>query len=62
LPEQAKGQGRDKAAEAVAMGGRTAQKLLALVQTDGGNPKARAALDAVNEGRMSVDAAYRVPL
>ena len=43
------------------MGGRTAEKLLALVQkADAGDPEARAALDAVNEGRMSVDAAYRM--
>jgi hypothetical protein len=43
------------------MGGRTAEKLLALVQkADGGDPEAREALDAVNEGRMSVDAAYRM--
>jgi DNA (cytosine-5)-methyltransferase 1 len=61
LPEQARGQARDKAAEAVGMGGRTAEKLLALVQkADDGDPEARAALDAVNEGRMSVDAAYRM--
>src|ERR1017187_8159510 len=61
LPEQAKGQARDKAAEALGMGGRTAEKLLALVQkADGGDPEAREALDAVNEGRMSVDAAYRM--
>jgi len=33
----------------------------ALVQkADAGDPKARAALDAVNEGKMSVDAAYRM--
>jgi ParB-like chromosome segregation protein Spo0J len=61
LPEQAKGQARDKAAEALGMGGRTAEKLLALVQkADAGDPEARSALDAVNEGRMSVDAAYRM--
>lgn len=61
LPEQAKGQARDKAAEALNMGGRTAEKLLALVQkADGRDPEARAALDAVNEGRMSADAAYRM--
>jgi hypothetical protein len=61
LPEQARGQARDKAAEAVGMSGRTAEKLSALVQkADAGDAKARAALDAVNEGRMSVDAAYRI--
>jgi hypothetical protein len=32
LPEQTKGQARDKAAEALGMGGRTAEKLLALVR------------------------------
>jgi ParB-like chromosome segregation protein Spo0J len=60
LPEQTKGQARDKAAEAVGMRGRTAEKLSAIVEkADGGNSKARAALDAVNEDKMSVDAAYR---
>jgi DNA (cytosine-5)-methyltransferase 1 len=60
LPEQTKGQARDKAAEAVGMRGRTAEKLSAIVEkADSGNSEARAALDAVNEDRMSVDAAYR---
>jgi hypothetical protein len=60
LPEGSKGQARDQAAEAVGMSGRTAEKLSAIVEkADGGDPEARAALDAVNEDRMSVDAAYR---
>ena len=42
------------------MSGRTAEKLSAIVQkADEGDSEARAALDAVNEDRMSVDAAYR---
>jgi hypothetical protein len=60
LPGGSKGQARDKAAETVGMSGRTAEKLSAIVQkADGGDSKARAALDAVNEEKMSVDAAYR---
>jgi len=60
FPELVKGQARDKAAEAVGMSSRTAEKLSAIVQkADGGDSEARAALDAVNEDRMSVDAAYR---
>jgi DNA (cytosine-5)-methyltransferase 1 len=60
LPGQAKGQARDKAAQALGMSGRTAEKLSAVVQkADSGDAEARAALDAVNEKKMSVDAAYR---
>jgi ParB-like chromosome segregation protein Spo0J len=56
-----KGRAEDNAAAAVGMSRPTAKKLEAIVQmADGGDSEARAALDAVNEDRMSVDAAYRM--
>jgi site-specific DNA-cytosine methylase len=55
-----KGRAEDNAAAAVGMSRPTARKLEAIVQkADGGDSEARAALDAINEDKMSVDAAYR---
>jgi site-specific DNA-cytosine methylase/ParB-like chromosome segregation protein Spo0J len=55
-----KGRAEDNAAAAVGMSRPTAKKLEAIVQkADGGDSEARAALDAVNENKMSVDGAYR---
>jgi ParB-like chromosome segregation protein Spo0J len=55
-----RGRAEDNAAAAVGMSRPTARKLEAIVQkADGGDSEARAALDAVNEDKMSVDAAYR---
>ncbi len=60
LPEAEKGQARDKAAQAVDLGARTAEKLEKIVDAaDAGNPEARTALDAVNKGDKSPDRAYR---
>jgi site-specific DNA-cytosine methylase/ParB-like chromosome segregation protein Spo0J len=55
-----KGRAEDNAAAAVGMSRPTAKKLEAIVRkADSGDSEARAALDAVNENKMSVDAAYR---
>ncbi len=60
LPEQVKGQARDKAAAAVGMSGRTAEKLEAVVDAaDKGDTKAQEALAAVNLGDLSVSRAYK---
>ena len=60
LPEQTKGQARDKAAVAVGMSGRTAEKLEAVVDAaDKGDTKAQEAVAAVNAGSMSVTRAYQ---
>src|SRR5205823_4642801 len=60
LPEQVKGQARDKAADAVGMSGRTAEKLEAVVDAaDSGDMKAQATLAAVNAGDLSVSRAYK---
>jgi len=54
-----RGRAEDKAAAALGMSRPTARKLEAIVRkADDGDSEARAALDAVNEDRMSVDAAY----
>jgi ParB-like chromosome segregation protein Spo0J len=54
-----KGKARDIAAEKVGMGARTADKLLKVIEAaDAGNEKARRALDAVNDRKMSIDKAY----
>ena len=61
MPEAEKGQSRDKAATKLGIKGMTAEKLEKVVDAaDSGNPQARKALDAVNSGDMSADAAYRV--
>jgi DNA (cytosine-5)-methyltransferase 1 len=55
-----KGRAEDNAAAALGMSRPTAKKLESIVQkADSGDSEARAALDAVNENKMSVDAAYR---
>jgi len=55
-----KGRAEDNAAAALGMSRPTAKKLEAIVQkADSGDSEARAALDALNEKKMSVDAAYR---
>jgi hypothetical protein len=55
-----KGRAEDNAAAALGMSRPTAKKLEAVVKkADSGDSEARAALDALNENRMSVDAAYR---
>lgn len=60
FPEAIKGRARDKAAESLGMSGRTAQKLLNVIEAaDAGNEKARAALDAVNDRKKSIDKAFK---
>jgi ParB-like chromosome segregation protein Spo0J len=55
-----RGRAEDNAAAALGMSRPTARKLEAVVQkADGGDPEAQAALRALNENKMSVDAAYR---
>ncbi len=55
-----RGRAEDNAAAALGMSRPTARKLEAVVQkADGGDPEAQAALRALNEKKMSVDAAYR---
>jgi hypothetical protein len=55
-----RGRAKDNATAAVGMSRPMARKLEAIVRkADDGDSEARAALDAVNEDRMSVDAAYR---
>ena len=55
-----KGRAEDNAAAVVGMSRPTARKLEAIVRrADGGDSEARAALDALNEQKMSVDAAYQ---
>jgi len=55
-----KGRAEDNAAAALGMSRPTARKLEAIVQkADSGDSEARAALDALNEKKISVDAAYR---
>jgi ParB-like chromosome segregation protein Spo0J len=52
-------QARDTAAKAVGMKPRTAEKIEAVIhKADAGDPKARAALDAVNAGTKSIHAAH----
>lgn len=60
LPDpQTAGQARDKAAEAVGLKAKTAEKLEKLVQkSDAGDPKARRVLDDVNAGKKSIDRAH----
>lgn len=55
-----RGRAEDNAAAALGMSRPTARKLEAIVQrADTGDSEARAALDALNEQQMSVDAAYQ---
>jgi ParB-like chromosome segregation protein Spo0J len=60
LPQGIVGKARDKAAEAVGMGGRTADKLIKIIDAvDSGDAKARALLDAVNDRKRSIDSAFQ---
>jgi hypothetical protein len=60
LPEAITGQSRDKAADAVGLSAKTAEKLATVVQlADSGDEGARSVLDSVNAGEKSVSAAYR---
>jgi ParB-like chromosome segregation protein Spo0J len=60
LPPSSMGKARDKAAEAVGMGARTADKLIKIIDAaDAGDVRARALLDAVNERKQSIDSAYK---
>ena len=60
LPPSSMGKARDKAAESLGIGSRTAEKLLKIIEAaDAGNEKARAALDAVNDRKKSIDKAFK---
>jgi hypothetical protein len=61
LPPSSTGKARDKAAAAVGLSGRTAQKLEKVVRAaDAGDAGARAELNALNSGESkSIDAAYK---
>jgi hypothetical protein len=60
LPPSSMGKARDKAAEAVGMGARTADKLIKIIDAaDAGDLRARTLLDAVNERKRSIDNAFK---
>ena len=60
LPEGLAGQARDKAAAAVNLSGRTAEKLEKVVRaSDSGDEVAKGVLAEVNAGTKSISAAYR---
>jgi hypothetical protein len=47
-------------AESIGLGGRTAQNLFKIIEAaHAGNEKARAALDAVNDRKKSIDKAFK---